>query len=103
MNPLPLSEEKFTAIANYLELSQRQTEIVGLVLRGMEDAEIADFLSISVPTVRSHLARIFAKLQVSKRLLLVLKLFALSHQPELVGNDVVTNDDIDSDEFIRER
>ncbi len=48
-------------------LSTRETEVLRLVAEGRRDAEIADELSLSVSTVRSHLHNIHAKLEVPSR------------------------------------
>ena len=49
-------------------LTERETAIAGLVARGAGNKEIADALSISVKTVKTHLTNIFKKLGVSSRL-----------------------------------
>jgi DNA-binding CsgD family transcriptional regulator len=56
-------------------LSDRETEIVLLVCRGIGTKEIAYELSISVHTVRDHLKAIFAKAKVNSRPELVARLF----------------------------
>jgi DNA-binding CsgD family transcriptional regulator len=45
----------------------REREIVGLVLRGMNNPAIARKLFISVPTVKTHVQRIFQKVGVGNR------------------------------------
>jgi putative nucleotidyltransferase with HDIG domain len=54
-------------------LSTRETEVLRLVADGKRDAEIADELSLSVSTVRSHLHNIHAKLEVPSRSRAVLR------------------------------
>ncbi len=49
------------------ELSQRETEVLQLVLKGLTNPEIADALSISLGTAKAHLRSILSKLQVSDR------------------------------------
>lgn len=49
------------------ELTAREREIVALVRRGLTSREVAEQLHLSVRTVDSHLARIYAKLGVSGR------------------------------------
>ena len=48
-------------------LSPRELEILGLVAKGMENAEIASELSISPRTAKNHLSSVLAKLGVSNR------------------------------------
>ncbi len=48
-------------------LSGREREIVGLIGHGFRNKEIAQKLHISEPTVKSHLTRIFQKLNVRSR------------------------------------
>jgi DNA-binding NarL/FixJ family response regulator len=48
-------------------LSERELEVVRLVARGQSNAEIAAGLFLSEATVKSHIARILAKLKVRDR------------------------------------
>ncbi|MEN3536168.1 response regulator transcription factor [Microbispora sp. ZYX-F-249] len=48
-------------------LSRRETEVLALVARGLTNAEIGRALFISETTVKTHLLRVFAKLDVSDR------------------------------------
>ncbi len=56
-------------------LSERETDIVFLVCRGISTKEMAAELSISVHTVRDHLKSIFEKAGVNSRGELVAGLF----------------------------
>jgi DNA-binding CsgD family transcriptional regulator len=58
-------------------VSERETDVVGCVLQGMRNAEIARVLFISEYTVKDHLKHVFAKLSVSSRGDLVCALHAL--------------------------
>lgn len=49
------------------ELSRREAQIVELVGKGYKNKEIAGALFISEPTVKSHMQRIFKKLNVNGR------------------------------------
>jgi DNA-binding NarL/FixJ family response regulator len=51
-----------------VELSERELEVLRLVVDGRDNAAIADALFISPNTVKSHVASIFAKLGVDSRL-----------------------------------
>ena len=48
-------------------LSPRETQVLGLVARGLTNAEVGERLFISEATVKTHLLRIFGKLGVSDR------------------------------------
>jgi DNA-binding CsgD family transcriptional regulator len=48
-------------------LTAREREVVRCVAFGMRNDEVAHRLSISPSTVRTHLARVFRKLQVRSR------------------------------------
>lgn len=54
-------------------LSKRETEILDLLAKGYRYKEIADTLSISFETVRTHLKNIYQKLQVHSRTEAVVK------------------------------
>ena len=48
-------------------LSRRETEVMGLLSSGRENAEIATALGVSVHTVERHVANIFLKIGVRNR------------------------------------
>ncbi len=48
-------------------VSARETEILRLIAEGRTNPQIADRLGISVPTVKTHVNNVFAKLQVADR------------------------------------
>lgn len=49
------------------ELSEREREVLELIARGRNNADIAAALHLSGKTVRNHVSNIFAKLQVADR------------------------------------
>jgi DNA-binding NarL/FixJ family response regulator len=49
------------------ELSARELDVLRLVARGMENAEIAEVLGISPRTVKNHVSNILAKLRLPSR------------------------------------
>ena len=53
--------------AGHRPLSQRELEVVALVVDGHSNDEIAVLLGISVKTVESHLTRIFERVRVASR------------------------------------
>lgn len=48
-------------------LSKRETEVLGLMAKGLSNAEIADRLFVSLNTVKTHSSKIFEKLEVKRR------------------------------------
>lgn len=49
------------------QLTERERSVLALIAGGLENAEIARQLGLSVKTVRNHASNIFAKLQVAHR------------------------------------
>jgi DNA-binding NarL/FixJ family response regulator len=58
--------------AGPVRLSKRETEVIALVADGLTNREIAQQLGLSTHTVRNYLFRIFDKIGVSNRVLLVM-------------------------------
>lgn len=56
-----------TPAAPAIELSPREREVLGLICDDLDDSAIAKRLNLSRNTVRNHVARIYAKLGVSRR------------------------------------
>jgi DNA-binding NarL/FixJ family response regulator len=77
--PLPMPENVWHKIAAPLKLSPQQLSITELILRGLQDKQIAECLGIKKPTVRTQLDRIKTRIGVGDRMELVLRLFAASH------------------------
>jgi DNA-binding NarL/FixJ family response regulator len=53
--------------ANVERLTDRESEVLVLIAHGMSNGEIAQELTISLDTVKSHAKRIFSKLEVRDR------------------------------------
>jgi NarL family two-component system response regulator LiaR len=51
----------------WLELTEREMEVLNLVVQGQSNQQIAQALVISVATVKAHVSNILSKLQVSSR------------------------------------
>ncbi len=51
----------------FAELTERETEVVKLIARGMSNAEIATELHLSDATIKTHITRILAKLGLRDR------------------------------------
>jgi DNA-binding NarL/FixJ family response regulator len=52
---------------NFKEVTEREKEIIGYIVKGYNNREIADFLCISENTVGNHISNIFLKLGVKSR------------------------------------
>jgi DNA-binding CsgD family transcriptional regulator len=55
------------AEAEFLELTAREREVLDLIARGLNNAQIATSLSLSEKTVRNHINSIFGKLGTPNR------------------------------------
>lgn len=53
--------------ADRYQLTRRETEIVALLLKGLENDGICDLLSISVNTLKKHILNIYRKLDINNR------------------------------------
>jgi DNA-binding NarL/FixJ family response regulator len=67
--------------ADVSALSERESEILHLLAQGYLYKEIADQLSISVGTVRTHICRIYEKLHVRSRTQAINKVFRGRNAP----------------------
>ncbi|GAA3377400.1 response regulator transcription factor [Streptomyces sannanensis] len=65
------------------ELAEREREVAVAVGRGRSNAEIAASLYVSVPTVKTHVSRILAKLGLNNRVQIAL----LAHDAGLLDED----------------
>lgn len=59
--------ERNEAAIAALRLTQRECQILDLLASGRSNRELADALGISSNTVKTHLANLFAKLDVDRR------------------------------------
>lgn len=68
--------ELFTKDTNHskdFQLTQRELEVLKLLGQGKSNKEIAEELSLTVSTIKSHLLNIYSKLDVNKRIQAVVK------------------------------
>jgi DNA-binding NarL/FixJ family response regulator len=54
------------------ELTEREREVLALVAQGLTNGELADTLHVTLPTVKTHVSRILAKLGARDRTQLVI-------------------------------
>ncbi|MGA2679713.1 MAG: LuxR C-terminal-related transcriptional regulator [Sedimentisphaerales bacterium] len=69
------SEAELNQLVQELSLSSRQTDIVRCLFAGYSDKQIANQMQIHIPTVRTHITRLFRKLDVDDREELILRIF----------------------------
>jgi DNA-binding CsgD family transcriptional regulator len=55
------------AALNELNLSKREFEVLQLMAEGLSNQEIAARLFLSLPTIKTHAARLFGKMDVKRR------------------------------------
>ncbi|WP_052404901.1 LuxR C-terminal-related transcriptional regulator [Bacillus rubiinfantis] len=69
-----------------LPLTAREKEILHLILEGLNNQEVADYLSISFHTVKNHVTNIFKKLNVTDRIQAMTKIYRIKFGEEQVCN-----------------
>jgi len=70
-----VSEEEWSDLRHHLDLSPRQAQIVREILHAKSDKQIARELHIALPTVRTHMGRLFRKFDLNDRTELLLHVF----------------------------
>jgi DNA-binding CsgD family transcriptional regulator len=68
-------------------LTEREKQVVGLVLKGLATQQIASKLFVSTHTVQQHLKKIFEKVGVRSRGDLVARLFFTHYEPRFRDNE----------------
>ena len=53
--------------AHVVDLSDRESEVLALIAKGLTNAQIADELYLSIETVKTYVKRLYAKLDVHNR------------------------------------
>jgi DNA-binding NarL/FixJ family response regulator len=63
----PAEKRGFTSEGRLETLSPRELEVLGMIVDGASNGDIAEHLAIATSTVQSHVKRIFYKLGVRNR------------------------------------
>jgi DNA-binding NarL/FixJ family response regulator len=63
----PPSSEPNTVVQQTLGISERELEVLKLLAAGQSNKEIARTLDVSPNTVKTHIAKLFEKLEVRRR------------------------------------
>ena len=77
------SEREWARLQEHLHLPPRQAEIARHIMSGKSDKQIARAMGISITTVRTHMSRIFRKLDLNDRGELMLHVFACLRQCDM--------------------
>lgn len=64
--------------SDHFHLTRRELDVVGLIVKGLSNRDIAKQFELSEETVKRHLSNIFDKLNISTRL--ELAIFAIAHK-----------------------
>ncbi len=70
------SGREWSELKQDLSLSPRQADVVEQLLLGHSDKQIARELQMSVPTVRTHLCRLFSRFSVEDRCELIVHVYS---------------------------
>jgi len=85
----PRAEGRPAVHRDLSDLTPRELEVLGLLARGLSNAELAGELSLSEATIKTHVARILAKLQLRDRVQAVV----LAYETGLAGMGAGTGPD----------
>ena len=78
---VPAHFEKNIQALKYLGISDREYEVLELLAQGQSNKEIAESLFVSGNTVKTHLAHLYEKLEVSRRTQAIQKARSLNMIP----------------------
>lgn len=81
-----LTQNVSSKMINGVKLSERETSIIKLVGEGYRNKEVASLLCISEQTVKTHLNRIFRKLNVTNRAELIGRMTDMNNSKSIVSS-----------------
>ena len=82
LQPFPLTEIEWQRVRDQLQLTQQQAKVAALVLRAAGDKKVAYELGLGLPTVRTHLHRIYEKAAVQDRAELIVRIINIARGKE---------------------
>jgi DNA-binding CsgD family transcriptional regulator len=85
MEELVIPSDAWNALAELLQLSRREVQIIQLVFADEKEGNIAGSLGISRHTVDTYFRRLYAKLRVSSRPQLILRVVGAYLKREAPG------------------
>ena len=87
--PILIGQEEWKGLAAALKLSAREQAIAEQLLAGHRESDVAEFLGISVHTVRTYPRRLYLKVDVHSRTEFVVAIVALylEHKSILIAPD----------------
>jgi DNA-binding NarL/FixJ family response regulator len=65
--PIPVAKEKDTLAQGMPEISEREIEVLQLMVNGYDAKSIAARMDLSVHTVRKHIANVYEKLHINSK------------------------------------
>ena len=80
--PFPLTEKEWQRARDRLKLTKQQAKVAALVLRAAGDKKVAYELGLGLPTVRTHLHRIYEKAAVQDRAELIVRIINIARGKE---------------------
>ena len=98
-----LSTADWQRAVTELGLSPQQAKVVGLLLEGKQDKQIAAAMRLRVSTLRTYFSRIFDRTGASDRVGLVVQVFRCVYDGPSTRSSVITSDDSKNDGLLHAR
>ena len=96
--PPVFTEDEWLSLYKRLGVPGRQRQVIRQLFNGDSDRQIAEHIGIALPTVRSHLGRMYTRFDVQDRTELVLHVVRVHLQstarpPAAINSDGINDDD----------